>query len=75
MITILRSYGIPDNIVNAIEAIYASTRAKVYSPYDVKEEFDIVKGVLQVDTLSPYLFIIILDYALRKAIKGREDEL
>ena len=47
MITILRSYGIPDKIVNAIEASYASTRAKVYSPDGVTEEFDIVKGVLQ----------------------------
>ena len=75
MIKILRSYGIPDKIVNAIEANYASTRAKVYSPDVVTEEFDIVKGVLQGDTLSPYLFVIILDYALRKAIKGREEEL
>ena len=75
MIKILRSYGIPDKIVNAIEASYDSTRAKVYSPDGVTEEFDIVKGVLQGDTLSPYLFVIILDYALRKAIKGREEEL
>ena len=75
MIKILRSYGIPDKIVNAIEASYASTRAKVYSPDGVTEEFDIVKGVVQGDTLSPYLFVIILDYALRKTIKGHEEEL
>ena len=79
MIKILRSYGIPDKIVNAIEASYASTRAKVYSPDGVTEEFDIVKGILQRDTLSPYLFIIILDYsriyALRKAIKRCKEEL
>ena len=75
MIKILKSYGIPDKIVNVIEANYASTRAKVYSPDGVTEEFDIVKGVLQGDTLPPYLFVIILDYALRKAIKGREEEL
>ena len=35
------------------------------------EEVDIVAGVLQGDTLSPYLFIIVLDYALRKAINGQ----
>ena len=28
------------------------------------EEFDIVAGVLQGDTISPYLFIIVLDYVL-----------
>ena len=30
--------------------------------------FDIVAGVLQGDTLTPYLFIISLDYVLRTSI-------
>ena len=30
--------------------------------------FDIVAGVLQGDTLAPYLFIICLDYVLRTSI-------
>ena len=30
--------------------------------------FDIVAGVLKGDTLAPYLFIICLDYVLRKSI-------
>ena len=37
--------------------------------------FEITAGVLQGDTLAPFLFIIVLDYALRKAISGREEEL
>ena len=48
---------------------------KVYSPDGVSKEFDIVVGVLQGDTLSPYLFIIVPDYALSKAINGREEDL
>ena len=32
-------------------------------------------GVLQGDTLTPFLFIIALDYALRCAINGHEEEL
>ena len=32
------------------------------------EYFDIVPGVLQGDTLAPYLFIICLDYVLRTSI-------
>jgi hypothetical protein len=39
------------------------------------ETFEILAEVLQGDTLAPFLFIIVLVYALRKAISGREDEL
>ena len=38
---------------------------KVRSPDGDTEYFDIVAGVLQGDTLAPYLFIISLDYVLR----------
>ena len=41
---------------------------KVRSPDGDKEYFDIVVGVLQGDTLAPYLFIICLDYVLRTLI-------
>ena len=41
---------------------------KVRSPDGDTEYFDIVLGVLQGDTLTPYLFIIYLDYVLRTSI-------
>ena len=41
---------------------------KVRSPDGDTEYFDIVSGVLQRDTLAPYLFIISLDYVLRTSI-------
>ena len=41
---------------------------KVRSPDGDTEYFDIVAGVLQGDTLAPYLFIICLDYVLRTSI-------
>ena len=47
---------------------------KVRSPDGETEYFDIVAGVLQGDTLAPYLFIICLDYVLRTSIdKIREN--
>ena len=47
---------------------------KVCSPDGDTEYFDIVAGVLQGDTLAPYLFIICLDYVLRTSIdKIREN--
>ena len=47
---------------------------KVRSPDGDTEYFDIVAGVLQGDTLAPYLFIICLDYVFRTSIdKIREN--
>ncbi len=44
--------------------------------FELTEYFDIVAGVLQGDTLAPYLFIICLDYVLMTLIdKIRENGL
>ena len=75
MMRILEAYGIPSPIVSAIGAMYANTTAKVLSPDGETETFPILAGVLQGDTLAPYLFIIALDYALRRAIEGKEEQL
>ena len=75
MIKILKAYGIPPTLLRAIETMYTSTKAKVVSPDGETELFDITAGVLQGDTLAPFLFVIVLDYAMRKAMAGREDEL
>ena len=75
MIMILKSYGIPDIIVDAIDNTYQNTRAKVITPDGETEEFNILAGVLQGDTLAPYLFITVLDYCLRSAISGKEEDL
>ena len=54
--------------------LYRNTKVKVRSPDGDTEYFDIVAGVLQGDTLAPYLFIICLDYVLRTSIdKIREN--
>ena len=55
--------------------MYTGTRDKVVTPDGNSEEFDILVGVLQGDTLAPFLFIIVLDYALRQVISAREQEL
>ena len=73
---ILLAYGLPKETVAAITILYRNTKVKVRSPDGDTEYFDIVAGVLQGDTLAPYLFIICLDYVLRTSIdKIRENSL
>ena len=62
---ILLANGIPKETVAAITIPYRNTKVKVRSPDGDTEYFDIVAGVLQGDTLAPYLFIICQDYVLR----------
>ena len=71
---ILLAYGLPKETVAAITILYKNTKVKVRSPDGDTEYFDIVAGVLQGDTLAPYLFIICLDYVLTTSIdKIREN--
>ena len=48
--------------------LYKNTKVKICSPDGNTDYFDILAGVLQGDTLAPYLFIICLDYMLRTSI-------
>ena len=61
---ILLAYGLPKESIAARMMFYRNTKVKV----EDTEYFDIVAGVLQGDTLAPYLFIIRLDYVLRTSI-------
>ena len=71
---ILLAYGLRKETVAAITILYKNIKVKVRSPDGDTEYFDIVAGVLQGDTLAPYLFIICLDDVLRTSIdKIREN--
>ena len=72
---ILRAYGIPPNLLRAIEKMYSGIKAKKVTPDGETELFDITAGVLQGDTLAPFLFAIVLDYAMRKGLEMMEKTL
>ena len=53
---ILTAYGIPERIVQAVDVMFCNTRAKVASPDSDTEPFMLLAGILQGDTLAPYLY-------------------
>ena len=73
MLLILNAYGIPKELMTAIIIMYEDMSAKVIIPNGETETFSILSGVLQGYTLSPYLFVIIIDYITIKALTGREE--
>ena len=60
MLRILKEYGIPEELVNAIAMMKMNenTQALVLSPDGETDWFEITKGVLQGDALAPHLFTI-----------------
>ena len=65
---ILLAYCLPEETVAAIMMLYRNTKVKVLFPDGDTDYFDIVAGVLQGDTLAPYLFSICLDCVLWTSI-------
>ena len=65
---ILLAYGLLKETVAAIMILYRNTKIKVRSLDGDTDYFDIVAGVLQGDTLAPYLSIVCLDYVIRTSI-------
>ena len=68
MFLILAAYGIPSEIINAIRCLYQNSHSFVSTQDGDTTPFPVQTGVLQGDTLAPFLFIIILDYVLRESM-------
>lgn len=67
---ILTAYGVPRKLIDVIKAIYSYSRSCVLACDATSSEFTTSCGVLQGCTLSPYLFITVLDYVLRSTVES-----
>jgi exonuclease III len=70
---ILLNYNMPPLLVNAVMALYSNTKAMVLTPDGPTDPFPTTSGVLQGDTLAPFLFVVVLDWVLRTAIPSDTD--
>ena len=67
----LYAYQIPTSLVPAVMSIYNGAKAGLYdSEGELLDEntFNLSVGVLQGDTLAPYIFVIVMDFILRTAM-------
>ena len=69
---ILRSYGIPIKIINVIKLLYEGSSSCVRVGGSNTESFEITSGVKQGDVLSPVLFVIVVDWIMRRIIDGED---
>ena len=61
IVKILKAYDVLPNVLHTIESMYSNTQARIVTPDGDSSESDVSAGLLQGDTLAPYLFIIVLD--------------
>ena len=72
MFAVLRHYGIPEVLVNAISILYNNSKSAVMVKENISDPFQIATGVLQGDVLAPFLIIILIDYLMMKAIEDTD---
>ena len=68
MFEILGLYGIPEEIVAAIKVMYTDSTSTVMTTDGETQPFSTLAGILQGDTLAPFLFIMVVDYVMRVSI-------
>ena len=72
---VLQLYGVPDSLVSAVMDLYRDSKAIVQTCDGPTQEFSTTSGVLQGDTLAPLLFIVLMDYVLRRSLREEDSYL
>ena len=70
---LMRHYGIPKKIVSLIENMYADTHCRVVHDGSLTDTFKINTGVRQGCLLSPFLFILAMDWLIKETTAGRRN--
>ena len=66
MVAILRSYGVPQQLVEIIEDLYVGTWYHVRTTEGTSQDFEVKTGVRQGCVLSPILFNCFMDRILKE---------
>ena len=70
---VLSKYGVSELLIANVMQFYIGTSAVVATAHGNTEIFSTTSGVLQGDSLAPFLFITLLDYVLRETLLDNID--
>jgi exonuclease III len=65
---IMKCYGIPTKIVDIIQRFYNNSRCAVRNNGQLGEWFQVVTGVRQGCILSPLIFLLVMDWVLKRSL-------
>jgi hypothetical protein len=66
-------YGIPQKFINIIRNFYNNIQCRVIHEGKLTESFDVKTGVTQGCLLSPFLFLLAIDYIMRESTEGNRN--
>jgi len=69
---ILRCYGIPERVIKVIQSFYNDSRCAVRAEGEMGEWFQIITGVRQGCVLSPLIFLLVMDWIMRRATDSHQ---
>ena len=70
---LLDHYGIPGKLVNLIKKNYEGMSCRVVHGQQLTQDFQVNTGVRQGCLLYPFLFLLVIDWVMRKATTGRRN--
>ena len=70
---LLRHYGIPEKFISLIRSTYKDMTCKVVHAGQLSESFEVQTGVRQGCLLSPFLFLLVIDWIMRTTTKGKSN--
>ena len=66
----MKAYGIPDKFIALVKAFYRNSRAAVLHGDGMSEWFEIKSGVKQGCVMSGFLFLLVIDWIIRRTVDG-----
>ena len=70
---LLRHYVVPNKVTNLIRNLYENTSCRVIHEGQLTESFEVKTGVRQGCLLSPFLFLLAIDWIMRSTTMGRKN--
>ena len=67
---LMQRYGFPPKFISIIQQLYENATCQVIHEGKLTEPFFVQTGVRQGCLLSPTIFLIVIEWVMRKAVKG-----
>ena len=72
---LMANYGIPSKIISLVKNMYEGTSCRILHEESLTESFSIKSGVRQGCLLSPFLFLLVVDWIMNETTTGSRNRI